>query len=576
MDEHSEFRYNVIPEISFGHKGRLRDNLTTEVSERLRDFSFTPIIGQECSVIGRQDTMAWQQVAARMNHLALDERLIETEESAYIFSLAAQKEVRLDDDDPSFRAPPRDALHDFRVELVRLGHKANALFGQGMYKSGQAIASTSTYRIKPNSAELTRELDEFAEVLILTCVAAHKLIHEPVVPSAFDKSAVYARLVELTAQLTQGWLSPWRRRRLRHNLAISDHLRLVYREVGIHDDASEDLQHGGHPPDSELYFYHLEWIADLLWYTLRFSESTYPTDEELAFQIALGIGEHYRRPELVSAAERRGRRQAERIREWFKLYRAAKSDGSPGGNEEFRAFFDWMARYLNSQYHHYCNTPEALKPAEAVAFSTSLDLELEDALARIPIPMFHVAIPIQAKRASVEPESHLRWLLGTVQSGMLVEEPDWKWLPENVANLGPEMLGPLVIKLHGSPLHDLPDVTKPELGVEDVEYMEFEHALTLSESEYLQNIVLLSDLPRFCDAVLSDPRRAFFFLGHSLSDWNTKLRIFHSVYRGRRSRKVSRRLIAVSACFDPYRSVLLDSLGVDRWEGSLEELTELD
>ena len=63
------------------------------------------------------------------------------------------------------------------------------------------------------------------------------------------------------------------------------------------------------------------------------------------------------------------------------------------------------------------------------------------------------------------------------------------------------------------------------------EYEKFEHALVLSEVEYLRNIVWEDRLPELFHTMLLQNDRALFFLGHSIKEWNTRLRLYNQIHR---------------------------------------------
>jgi hypothetical protein len=249
--------------------------------------------------------------------------------------------------------------------------------------------------------------------------------------------------------------------------------------------------------------------------------------------------------------------------------------GSGQHSAEMRKFYGAIAAYLATQYFSYLDPTFLYVPVESVAFTTNFDMELERALARVPeLGGFHLAIPILAHTRAAPREVHVDWLLGTVPAGADPSAPRWEWFPLDKTNLAEELTGPLVVKLHGSPLHQLPQPTDDTFGGPAGPYVAFEHALCVSEVQYLRLIVLLDTMPEFLQFILSQDNRAFFFVGHSLDEWNIRLRMFDQLYPRRRQSPAARQLVAINPTFDVFRSSVLEALGVDRWEGSPLDLAE--
>jgi len=179
-----------------------------------------------------------------------------------------------------------------------------------------------------------------------------------------------------------------------------------------------------------------------------------------------------------------------------------------------------------------CRPP---KPAGGLIFVTALDLEIELALASkgphcvlIPVWMGEEA------RRGASPRAE--WLLGRwVESDAAAYDPrypqgEWMCLDASQAEdtLWDDGSGPLVVKLHGSPLHGLPEG----------ERLVVSHRLTLGALDVLS--MLLNDpVPRkvwagYSQQESNNQRKSnpntLFFLGHDVSSWDgraTWLRLAH-------------------------------------------------
>jgi len=519
----------------------------------LQDRKFTPILGSECYTLGRPDSSAWKRLRDR---LACLKNSIEFGEVSREF-LEAFASVHGVDTIPD--ASPSDELSDlkefltFQRAVLRAAQEASAVFGSAMTKSGVSVSEIGVREVKPDG------LDSLIDSLVQACMAVSCLVEA--VASPFDATSVYDRLVELICELTGGKLSSQLAARLK---GMNRHSKEVLSDI---------CWRAGKVNRPKLTLDQVDWLSGLLWYSFRSGLQTYPTDSELAFQLALELPQSDKNPSLILAAEQRSEDITSRLKSWFSYYRPPDSETE---QELFRKFYDRIARVLAEQFVSWSNK----KDIPAMALSTTFDLELEDALNSIlrqgGIDCFHVAIPIEAwERAAKKnspPERNLRWLLGTVGNNNSVEQPTWMWFPESATNIDAYLRGPLVVKLHGSPLHVLPLVQAME---ESSSYERFDYALILPESSYLYYMVLMSSLPEFCIAELKSEERVFFFVGLPVNEWNIRLRIFDNIFPDRSVECRERKAVAICPRFDPFRSAPLRALGVKRWEGSLEYFSGL-
>ena len=157
-------------------------------------------------------------------------------------------------------------------------------------------------------------------------------------------------------------------------------------------------------------------------------------------------------------------------------------------------------------------------------FVTALDLEIELSLAARGPHSVLIPVWVGDKREGGVARAKPEWVLGRwAESGAAKYDPhrprEWKWLdgfrPSKDELWGYES-GPLVVKLHGSPLHGLPES----------DHRVVSHRLTLGELDVLS--MLLSDpvpkkvwAPREvgADQDKENPK-TLFFLGHDVSSWD--------------------------------------------------------
>jgi hypothetical protein len=229
----------------------------------------------------------------------------------------------------------------------------------------------------------------------------------------------------------------------------------------------------------EISFNDIEWLADLSWHVWIFRSPIYPTVEELTTQLSIlwtsGTETHRRvdPPQRVGAVEVHGKNLAE-------LVKGCVGRAAPNGKraEVLKAlatvlFQEWHyfeRGYVPVQMDDIESTPttaadlfdgpagESIGPLDSgrvlpTAFALTPDLQLEHALLSGGSgDPFHVLVPVVWGRGSRQ--KHLRWLLGTYQDEYRdLHSPRWT-LAEAATDF--DILGPVVVKLAGSPLHELP------------------------------------------------------------------------------------------------------------------------
>lgn len=590
------------------------------VEDAVRQRTFTPIIGPECSTTNREDLDAWAKIRAEMVEVrglfSVDEH------RSYLDSLARENQVDLPEkmtgrlqrlgENPS-------TLRSLQVELVKAGAAAGKAFGEAMAFSAAPVTGTAGHKIKVP----TTELRDCLQALVRACVYADRIPVDPV--SFYDRQGVLDGLVQLTTELTAGLLGSEVLTSLQRDTGMSRDILSLARDL-----APKNVDYRSEPASElTLQFYYLEWIADLVWYTFRVDAEAYPTNAELSFQVSLGMAGH-QRILLSAGVQMAGDLRASEFPKWFEHYaRGVEARaGQAGDGQQPNSFYDAIARYLRRQYQRYVRPsraheegapkegPEDQKTDEPkrrrkltfapVAFSTTFDIELEKALGHIG-GTYHVAIPVELQPNARVEHTAIWWLLGTVRDGAdETAPPDWQWCPFELRDPEnfPTLEGPLVIKLHGSPRHRLDDDMRRTLIQQLPPGLRIKAgigrhggvlkpALTLSEYEYLNHTVLLDDeVPLSFDRLLTDRARSLFLIGLPVSEWNTRLRIFETLYPRRLHDRMERVRAATSddvaaasahlpppqwytlnRHLDPARSSILASLSVRRWEGRHETLT---
>lgn len=307
-----------------------------------------------------------------------------------------------------------------------------------------------------------------------------------------------------------------------------------------HIPAIETLPHAAiesMPEHGSLKITSLAWLSDLIWYTFRHWIPRYPTTRELAFEVSL------RSPE-VGDYDLDLARVAQRV-EYLdsvpdcltEVLRACEERQIPENHvsPDSEQLSSAIASILTYQFYLYSklrlqdpvdryrrDSPEQreiLEVALPIALTTNYDQTLEMAFKRLRVP-YHVMFPVY-RTSSLPGERHefhsrterSSWCLRSYDRGdtedskiyadcMLEDEPDPWRLTHHL------LQGPLIVKLHGSPLESLP--------AESVH-----HLVVMSESSYLG--VLRGDL-RLPDWIWDALRNSsIWMLGYSLSDVHVRL-----------------------------------------------------
>jgi len=133
------------------------------------------------------------------------------------------------------------------------------------------------------------------------------------------------------------------------------------------------------------------------------------------------------------------------------------------------------------------------------------------------------------------------------------------------ARLGKFMQNPVVVKLHGTTGYPLPDLVsvRRENGV--TAYTDLSHDLILRESDFLESMItfpsdhILHEIEDRLFQGSNVKNRMVCFLGHSVSDWNIRLRVYERVRKYNPSEH-RMQLVAVNRRIDRYKAQIFAPL----------------
>jgi len=356
----------------------------------------------------------------------------------------------------------------------------------------------------------------------------------------------------------------------------------------------------GRASDERLSTDQIEWLGELLWYTLRFDVPLYPTTQELAFELSL-IATPIRPPSgpLEQAAQvllkdlpQTG--LVDLIAKRFGFFDTGYSS-SPIElyfqiGRALRFQFDYFSLRLKARRDGVLDPNDTQTLLPPLVITTNYDSALETVL-RLWGSSYHVVYPLTSGEGD---NPDIRWAVKTYESPgargrypyltehivllkNLSESETYVPGPNSVVTAFPDgdsLIGPLILKLHGSPSDASTAVfmDQHEQKGQDIQRRQLQHFLVLSEKFYLESLLEArrGAVPSFLHIYLTElaqNRGALWFLGYSLSDWPVRVQMY------RRVRKDSQGKVATVAVFptiDQFRRALLvDELHVDPIAGDL-------
>jgi hypothetical protein len=454
-----------------------------------------------------------------------------------------------------------DPLLDFQRALVRLAAQMGKVFGEAFAGSFEAVGQIKDLAVRINLDPLEGPAKDLILGLLLAVDLALKLPEEAFPPHAIVRgeakpprlqhASIYERMLTLAGSLVN--LKLWNSSEL-----------LGWQER--HSAKIQALGENLEPPKSNevtITIEMLEWLPELLWYTLRFWTPLLPTTAEMAFELALRADlAPPRKADLAQAAEALGMSSADlagEIKPWF-TYCHARREPLTGFHVAIAAVlqrnYDLYARH---QAKRQTEKRPAAKPMASyppsIAFTTNFDQCIEDVFRKKEIT-HHVIFPVRPRGNHA---AKIQWKIST-RTGR--RDDGEQEQPEYAENEEFEARGPIVVKLHGSPL--------------DRAGKDADHWLVLSELGYLE-AVAEKTLPQWLERQLSaqavtgtqEPNRSLWFLGYSITDWNVRLRLYEHL---RYSHGINPPKKAIDRTLDSFRMAILGSLGVGVYLGDLHFL----
>lgn len=370
----------------------------------------------------------------------------------------------------------------------------------------------------------------------------------------------------------------------------------------------------------------VEWLTDVFWHAMTCDSPIYPRHSELVLQVSLIVQDAPARP------LRRVEPSLMTERLDPKFFQAAVANSLERGihihSPKRARLYSALADVLSADHQRWRRHKEAasLNDCEvALALSTSFDLDLEVALAAKG--EFHVALPVFVEKGRGDASrGELGWvvgLFGPVDVGLdfetrteRVRTPQDGWHKLNSIDVPSKLHGPLVMKLNGSPLHQVdeglsahPGLIRvaPEQGAykgksvrrrssgprPETEMARIWHAVLLDEFDVFQLNDIDQDafkssekaqiqaqnsgllFPRWLAKTFQSRMRYWLLLGCRLDDLSVRLQLFTQLGRLWMDGRASAAIVS-DTNGDGQRARLLDWLGIRSVAGDLEETRFVD
>ncbi|HVT60402.1 MAG TPA: SIR2 family protein [Thermoanaerobaculia bacterium] len=583
----------MIMAADLGQRDFGTDDTSQELLGVLKTGRFTPFLGAGASslrpaVLDIKDS-PWQEIAQAIS--TIGEGLKLPEEILFLRSFARQRlrpspvEVALwlplpaagspsaEAKAPSAASPdwPSHELLALQRSVVRVATLLGDLFARTFLNSHCSVTSAADIAVslpiaESESAGLPERLIEAADAaagldnastLSQSGPRANSARYSSVQnaePRVLETDGIYQKLLQLLALLVS------RERWIRSAHSQSEPAATVFAK--LESTATEIL----------LRLDQLAWLSDLLWYTLRFWSPCYPTTSELAFELALSAFlTPPRKAELSQAAEavRDDKELTKHIHSLFLYYEGASQPSR---------FHLLIAAALHQTHHcwqlgrdrgrNITDIDDETTPCLSIAFTTNFDRALERAFDELGV-IYHVIYPVQ--------RGEVLWLFKTVYRRGDTQRSfpeggncqhlteDGFQSPDLPAGQVVPFAGPIVVKLHGSPLDP---VSGPQ-----------RHWLVLSEGGYLDAMLNRPKaFPPWIDAQLNvSPGipRSLWFLGYSVADWNIRLRLYEDLRRSLEPRGDNRprpQKRIVDRPLDSFRKAIFGRLEIQLFVGDLNDL----
>lgn len=503
------------------------------LAHAVKSGAFTPLLGPGCHGLPQSSRRACHHLKSRVEaiskHLTNSEMDPEkpSEKESFLREFTKAKVPNIEEGYETTiggGAPdPFPALTRFQACLVQLNAECCRSFGKSLAFRPKGLTDYRNFKVRLLDEE--KEPKALRNLFFKSTDAARELAGDSEVSKIGDDFGLGAegianQLAVLTWEIFRSDLShdseakAWKRR---NKFAIESARKLV-------EEGDEDLV------APEISLAQIEWLGDLLWHTLRFQAPLYPGAADLEFQLSLAIEDPTlprRKPRGLVA----GMAKLDVLKKWLLNYaeRVATDEGEDFYDAIGLALIRPLPTTIDGSVASYMG---ATQPPFRLAITTNFDIELE-MIFRGRGQTFYVLFPVKVWRLG-ESVAADDWILysETIQNKRFT--PDWKLLGDiSLSEHAKSFHGPLIVKLRGSPLSDLPLEGHSAFGRDpgSLEIHRIEHQLVLTDFDFLEGLVTAEGIawPKRLRQILLQSERTPYFLGYSLADTDSRLWLYDHV-----------------------------------------------
>lgn len=436
-------------------------DVRVQIEKFINGGCLTPVLGSETTdalTVPHQAVTRDHGFLAGLQEERSDDRLLR-----FHHALVAQRalgRVERDRDEPL--SPADEALTRLRLALANAAWQATSLYARQWAEVVTPVSDWSSHGVDLRELKKTEDDDE-------PSIASLK--------GSLDSAVTFLeefRMAQLSRESTD------HRGALLGAAGLKQ--RLEHLSVTIEDQALPGTT--------------VEWLTDVLWHVLMFDSPCYPTREELALQMSLGIDKNYpiRKVELTALT-------SGGVTQKWEPYRHAMSrtlTGLRGGSHAVPPVGDLHQALAMAMYHsfgrwnplgtaiprHRRRTLKRYPVPLAITLTTDLEFERALATCATGSGFYHVAFPMILTAYNQEEGGYLRWVIGKFETkpgstkaedaeadeGLAESVVSWGQLtcpvgpwqllnsvagedaPALVKGVG-GLEGPLLLKVNGSPLH---------------------------------------------------------------------------------------------------------------------------
>jgi len=567
---------------------------------------FLPFLGSGVAGLRTYNDRDWLKVAQRLYEIR--ERLkINKEEPGpvmYLDSFAKSHQIDLEDDRLSFQESDlsindqgsEGLLTDIQKNIVILGAKLVEFFGKQMETSFTSVKEISEYEIPiniklskntgtTNTDESTIKRKKILIQLFDTMKSLIKYLENKGSNQDLLKGEV---ILEKLLIFCIRFGDP-----IIYEKDFSNELNDKYYDFKNRIKTIKSFLKEALNPMETLLLDELGWMEDLLWYTLRFDIPVYLTQNEMTFLLSLELSFYeLRRLEMPQAAEMRkiaedysgSVKPLELIRDHLLFCKRAKPKFDKNQFPEPTDFHLVLAAALCDQFDQRKNDDWSEGPLP-ITISTNFDQELEWAFMKLKKP-YIVVFPLEVNTdvtvgkeengknyPEIKSEKRIKWLWRQYCPPDYGEDAactdyDCSAWEESVLFESKYLTGPIIIKLHGSPLERKPS--------DDI-FKGAQHFIMLSEHDFLKATVFTQKnkfYPGWLESQQEAKKGDWWFLGYNINNWYERMRIYQHVsytLKDHNSRDIRKWLINLTRDLD--KGQLLDNLEFTRTVTDLDAVT---